>query len=345
MTGPNVFVGCDLSDKTASLCVLDVRGRVIARADVRLREPEMAAWFSRQPRARVVLEVGSHSAWVSRLLKRVGHEAIVANPRQVELIARSQRKTDKRDAELLARLGRADVSLLAPVQHRSEQVQADLVLIRARDVLVHARTKLVNHLRGSVKPFGARLPRATPEGIVNRATEHIPAELRKALEPVLDCIDQMNEQVKQYDHDIEQRAKDAYPQAERFERMLPGVGPITSLAYVLTIEDPARFKRSRAVGAYLGLTPRRRQSGERDPEGHVSKAGDPLLRRLLVQCAKAVLRRCPDSDLQRWGRSIAGRGRKAAANRAAVAVARKLAVVMHRLWVTGEEYRPLRSAA
>lgn len=345
MTGPNVFVGCDLSDKRASLCVIDARGRVIARADVRLREPELTAWFSRQPRARVVLEVGSHSAWVSRLIKRTGHEAVVANPRQVELIARSQRKTDKQDAELLARLGRADVSLLAPVQHRSEQVQTDLVVVRARDMLVSARAKLVNHLRGIVKPFGARLPRASPAGLVSRAGDHIPPPLRKALQPILDCIDQMNQEVKQYEHEIEQLARDVYPQAQRFEEMLPGVGPITSLAYVLTIEDPTRFKKSRAVGAYLGLTPRRRQSGERDPEGHISKAGDPLLRRLLLECSKSVLRRCPDSDLQRWGRSIAARGRKAAANRAAIAIARKLAVVMHRLWVTGDNYRPFRAAA
>ncbi len=120
MTGPNVFVGCDLSDKKAFLCVLDLRGAVIGRAEVRLREPELTAWLAQQPRARVVLEIGSHSAWVSRLVKRLGHEAVLANPRQVQLIARSQRKTDKHDAELLARLGRADLELLAPVQHRSE---------------------------------------------------------------------------------------------------------------------------------------------------------------------------------------------------------------------------------
>jgi len=345
MVGPNVFVGCDLSDKRASLCVVDARGRVIGRADLRLRERELSAWFSRQPRARVVLEVGSHSAWVSRLLRRLGHEAIVANPRRVELIARSQRKTDERDAELLARLGRADVTLLAPVQHRSEQVQLDLVTIRSRDMLVKTRAKLVSHLRGIVKPFGARIPRATPPVLPDRAEAAIEGPLQQALQPILECLRLMNEKVKLYDRMVEQRARDAYPEAERLSRTLPGIGPVTSLAYVLTIEDPTRFKKSRAVGPYLGLTPRRRQSGQRDPEGHISKAGDPLLRRLLLQCAKCVLRRCPDSDLQRWGRGLAARGRKAAANRAAVAVARKLAVLMHKLWVSGEEYRPLRAAA
>ena len=333
----SVFVGMDVGDKTSQLTVLDPCGRVIQTATIRTAPAAVAAWFTRCQRARVVLEVGTHSRWLARAITALGHDVVVANPRRTQLIANSRNKSDRRDAELLARLGRFDPQLLGPIQHRSEEAQGDLVVIRARDALVRERTRLINHARGIVKSFGVRLCRCSPESFHKRALDQVPDHLRPALGPIFSCIEVTNLQIVACEERIQRRAREAYPETARLEQV-SGVGPITSLAYVLTLEDPARFRNSRAVGAFVGLTSARRQSGDTDPECHITKAGDPLLRRLLVNCAHYVLSRGPESDLKRWGLALAMRGKKNAKKRAVVATARKLAVLLHRLWVTGEQY-------
>jgi transposase len=291
---------------------------------------------------RIAVEAGTHSPWVSRLLKECGHEVLVANPRKLRLVYENDRKDDEVDAEYLARLARLDPELLSPIQHRSAAVQQDLAVLRARDVLVRTRTKLVNHVRGSVKAVGQRLAGMSTETFGSRALAAIPPELRPALEPVIVAIRTLTEQIRRHDSWVEQEAQVRYPQSAVL-RQVPGVGPLTSVAYVLTLEDPKRFAESRMVGAYLGLSPKRAQSGQTDPQLRISKAGDGFLRRLLVGSAHYILGPFgPDSDLRRWGKSIAERGGKTAKKRAVVAVARKLAVLLHRLWVTQEAYEPLR---
>lgn len=339
-----VFIGCDLGDKYSHACVLDAGGSVVQKARLRTTAAAFREWFARWPRAQVVLEVGTHSRWASRAIRELGHDVIVANARNVQLISKSQRKTDKRDAELLARLGRHDPFLLGPISHRGEKAHSDLAVIKGRDVLVAARTQLVNHVRGMVKPFGVRVPRCQAESFSTRAQENLPAELARILTPVLRCLDAVQAQIDAYDLEITTMARERYPETARLTQV-DRVGPITSLAFVLTLEDPTRFKKSRTVGAFLGLATGKRQSGESDPETHITKAGDPLVRRLLVQCANQILTRGRDCDLKRWGLRIAARGRKAARNRAIVAVARKLAVLLHRLWVTGQTYEPLRNSS
>ncbi len=335
-----MFVGCDLGDKQTDFCILDRRGRIVEQGRVPTKGAAFSKKFRDLPRSRFVLEVGTHSRWVAELLRDLGHEVIVANPRQVKLISGRTKKTDRSDAELLARLGRADVTLLAPVQHRSREAQRDLAVLKARDILVRGRTRLVNFVRGSMKPLGLRLPKCDAAALPTRVADAVPAELAPALNPVVAAIGDLNVRIAALDEEIAQLGK-AHPEAARLAQV-PGVGPITSLAYVLTIEDPARFRRSRVAGAFLGLVPGKDQSGAHDPQKRVTRAGDPFLRRLLVQCAHCVLGwRGTASDLRTWGLGIAnGRG-KDPQKRAVVAVARKLAVLLHSLWASGERYQPI----
>lgn len=332
-------IGCDLGDKRSEICVLDADGNVKSRSTVRTTGRDMQLYFTREA-AHVVLEVGSHSRWVANLLSQLGHRVTVANPRRVKLISDSNNKTDRHDAELLARLGRADVKLLAPVQHRQRQSQADLAVAKARDVLVATRTRLMNHVRGTIKSFGLRLPACAAENFSRKTRELIPAELKPALDPVYETLERLEQQIREHDKMIERVAK-RYPEVEAICQ-LNGVGTLTALVFLLTIEDKNRFPNSRMVGAYLGLRPRKSQSCKVDPQLRITKAGDPFVRRLLVIAANYVLGPFgKDSDLRRWGLELAKRGSKNAKKRAKVAVARKLAVLMHRLWVTGEAYEPL----
>lgn len=332
-------IGCDLGDKKSDLCVLDADGNVLLRQSVRTTRKAMKEYFTR-PAAHVVIEVGGHSRWVSETLTRLGHRVTVANPRRLKLISQSDSKDDPKDAELLARLGRADAGLLAPVKHRTSQAQADLAVPKARDCLVATRTKLINHVRGTVKSFGERLPACKSESFAKRTSELIPPLLKPALEPIYQTLERINEQIREQDKMIERVAK-KYPDVEVISQP-SGVGTLTALVYVLTLEDKTRFANSRMAGAFIGLRPKRNKSGNSDPQLRITKAGDPFLRRLLVIGANYVLGPFgKDSDLRRWGLKLAERGGKNAKKRATVAVARKLAVLMHRLWVTGEAYEPL----
>jgi transposase len=293
---------------------------------------------------RVAIEAGTHSPWASRLLEGCGHEVLVANARKLRLIYSNKRKTDEVDAENLARLARVDPKLLYPLRHRGEESQAHIALIRSRDALVSSRTQLVNHVRGAVKSFGARLPKCPARSFHKRAQEHIPEALLAALAPVLEQIGSLTERIRDYDRRLEAIAKEHYPETELL-RQVEGIGPLTALTFVLTLEDPYRFEKSRCVGAYLGLVPARNQSGDRDPQKRISKEGDEMLRKLLVSCAHYILGPFgSDSDLRRHGEKIASRGAKNSKKRAVVAVARKLAVLLHSLWISGELYEPLRNA-
>ena len=294
---------------------------------------------------RIAIETGTHSPWVSRLLEECSHEVLVANARKLRLIYANKQKTDEVDAENLARLARLDPKLLYPLQHRGENAQAHMALIRSRQALVSCRTQLVNHVRGAVKSFGARLPKCPARSFHKRAAEHIPEALLPALEPVLEQIGSLTERIRDYERQLEAIAKERYPQETELLRQVEGVGPLTALTFVLTLEDPYRCEKSRSVGAYLGLVPASEKSGDRDPQRRISKEGDQMLRKLLVGSAHYILGPFGgDSDLRRHGQKIATRGGKNAKKRAAVAVARKLSVLLHRLWVSGEVYDPLYNA-
>jgi transposase len=343
-TTAKMTVGVDLGDQNSAYCVLDAEGDVLSEGTIRTTESGFAQQFQSMSPCRIALETGTHSPWVSRLLQKYGHDVVVANARQVRIIYDSDRKNDNVDARTLARLARIDKDLLHPIRHRSEKAQADLAILRARDALVQVRTKLMNCARGMVKSVGGRLPGASGECFAKKVREHVPDAVRDALTPVLDQIELLATQLREYDKRIEQMAKTEYAPTQLM-RQIPGVGVITSMAFTLTIDDPHRFSRSRDIAGYLGLLPRQSDSGESKPQLSITKAGDHMVRRLLVGCAHYVLGHFgPDSDLRRWGRSLMERGGKNAKKRAVVAVARKLAVLMHKLWVTGEVYEPLREA-
>jgi transposase len=339
---PELTVGLDMSDRWTSICVLDGQGDIVEEGRIQTSPDAFNRHFWALDMCRILMEVGTHSRWASKLLTDLGHDVIVANPWKVKLIAASIKKTDRSDAETLARLGRIDPKLLSPIKHRSTQAHADLAVIHARQSLIAARALLINHVRGAVKPFGARLPACDADVFHKKAAISIPVDLVPALKPLLDLVAHLTAEIMAADGQIHALACDRYPQTTVLQQV-QGVGPLISLTYVLTIGDPDRFRTSREVGPYLGLVPRRRESGDRSPELRISKAGDKYLRKLLVNGAHYILGyRGPDTDLRRWGLGHAAGG-KAAKKRAVVAVARKLAVLLHRLWVTGEVYVPLRS--
>jgi transposase len=336
--------GVDIGDRYCHICVLDGAGEVIEETRVRTKPEAIERYFHGKERMRVALEVGTHSPWISSLVAELDHEVLVANARKLRMIYENEQKDDRIDAEMLARVARLDPKLLAPIQHRGEDARAMLTVIRSRDILVQMRTKLVNHVRGTMKAFGGRMPSCST-GSFGKQVGEIPEELKPALMPVMEQIQELTRRLKDYDRRIEQTAKEEIPETEAL-RQVGGVGALTSLAYVLTLEDPGRFKSGRAVGSYLGLCPRRDKSGDADPQLHIAKTGDPYLRRLLVGSAHYILGPFgPDSDLRRWGLKLAERGGKNAKKRAAVAVARKLSVLLFRLWQTGEVYEPLRSSS
>lgn len=336
--------GIDLGDRHSHLCALDERGTVVEEGRLPSTPEGFRLRFTGMPRARVALEAGTHSPWVSALLQTLGHEVLVANTRKVRAIYDNDKKCDEVDAELLARIARTDPKLLSPIEHRDPRTRADLAMLRARTALVGSRTQLINHVRGLLKSFGVRLPACSTSTFPRRAAWRIPHDLRQALVPVLRMIADSTARIAASDSRIEQICRTRYPETERL-RQVDGIGPITSLMFVLTLEDPRRFRSSRAVGAYLGLRPGRSQSGDSDPELHITKAGDRELRRLLVQSAQHILGPFgKDSDLRRFGLTLAGRGGKSAKKRALIAVARKLAVLLHRLWIRCSDYDPLHHA-
>ncbi len=335
-------IGMDLGDKTSRICRLDEGGEVIREASVATTKKGMGQLFGAMPHCRIALEVGTHSPWVSRLLKSFGHEVIVANARQVKLISQSSRKDDKLDAQMLARLARMDPQLLRPIRHRSEEAQADLMTIRIRAALVEARTGLVNAARGLAKAMGERLPKCDADRMGEEKLTEVPEAMAERLKPLVKEVASLTERIQECDRKIEQIARDRYPET-KILRQISGVGPLIALTFVLTVEDKERFEKSRDVGCYVGLRPKRSESGERQPELRITKEGDVYLRQLLVQGAHCVLKeKAPDTDLKRWGSKLAARGGKNAKKRAIVAVARKLAILLHHLWATGEVYEPLR---
>jgi transposase len=342
MSHSTTTIGIDIGDKYCQVCVLDGAGATRKEMRVgttrRAIERALATW----PAARVVMETGTHSGWIARLLKGAGYDVIVAHARQVQLITQSDRKNDRFDAEQLARLGRVDPKLLRPVEPRCEQRARDMTVLRSRDALVRMRTLAINDARGLAKSLGNRLPACSSGSFPNRVRRELtdPAVFA-GLPEMLDVIERLSASIRALEQQIERMCRDQYPETALL-RQVAGIGSVTALAFALTIGDPQRFPKSRTVGSYLGLCPRQRDSGQRRSQLSITKGGDRQLRRLMVQAAHYILGPFgPDTELRRVGLRLAARGGKAAKKRAVVAVARKLAVLLHRLWVTGEQYQPL----
>jgi transposase len=337
-------IGLDVGDRSSFYCVLNGKGEVVLEAKVATRPEALKETFGRMPRSRIALETGTHSPWISRLLSELGHEAIVAHARDVRLIGESRRKDDKIDAQALARLARIDPQLLSPIQHRSAEAQADLSVIRARYALVRARTGLICAARGLTKSFGERICGRNVKTFGPAMGETLSPPLRVALAPMLTALETITEQIREYDEQIDKLGEEKYPDVALLKQV-KGVGTLIALTYILTLEDPRRFRKSRDAACYVGLQPGRRSSGQSEPQQHITREGDSYLRMVLVQGAQHILGPFgEDSDLRRWGLKLAERGGRNGKKRAIVAVARKLAVLLHHLWISCEAYEPLHNA-
>jgi transposase len=335
----------DLGDRHSELCVLDAAGTVQQRATIRTTADGLTHGLAPYAGARVVLEVGTHSPWVSRHLTQQGHDVVVANPGHVRRIGGVVQKSDGIDAELLARLGRADPALLRPIVHRGAAVQRDRALLRVRDHVVRMRTGLILQARGLAKALGTPLPRCGAKSFATRMRTAAVEEVFPGMTTVCEVVAALTQQVRTLNAMVARVTHERYPETSRL-RQVTGVGPITALAYVVTLEDPRRVARSRNVGPYLGLSPKRYQSGTIDRALGITKAGDVFMRRTLVQAAQYILGPFgPDTALRRFGLRLMARGGRAPRKRAVIAVARKLAVLLHRLWITGERYEPLRGVS
>jgi transposase len=318
---------------------MDPKGRIVSRDEISTTRAALKAKFGAMNRARIVLEACGQSNWIARLLESFGHEVYVANPRQLHLISKSVKKTDRNDAHLLARIGRADLGLLQPTHLRDQSSIEARTVLNARRNLVQVRTRLINSVRASAKGFGQKLKTCGSDNFATIATGGLSPDLRALIQPQLDTLVFLQQQIERYDEEIEKLGRERFPQTALL-RPIFGVGPQIALAFVAAIDDPKRFARSRDVGPYLGLTPRRDQSGDSDPKLRISKHGDGGMRSLLVSAAAHVLRKnAPDSDLKRFGLRIQGPSPTPRSRaRARIAVARKLAVLMHRLLRNGEVY-------
>lgn len=338
-------IGIDLGDVWSHYCTLNQQGEVIDRGRFRTTPKAIEKWFVDVPHARVAMEAGVHSIWISEQLQELGHEVIVANVRELRAISHSDRKSDQVDAEKLARYARLDPNILRPIAHRTVEQQQALTLIRARALMVRLRTAAINAVRGLTKACGFRMPASATPCFAQRSMAAMPPGLGQALAPVLQQIAEMTVKIKQYDRQIQLLGQTEYPETQALLKV-HGIGHLTALTFVLTIGNKYRFKRSRDVGCYLGLRPMRSQSGEHDPQLGITHAGNAYLRSLLIECSNHILRpQGKDSALRQWGLHLAARGGKQARSKAVVAVARKLAVLLHRLWITQEPYMPFYAAA
>lgn len=336
-------VGLDLGDKNHEICELNWDGENTLTKSIKNDSGSLNRFFDRYPKpaeVRVAMECGTSSPWISDILKTRGFQVYVGNPRKMRAIWDTDNKTDERDAEMIARIARFDLKLLYPIKHRSKEAQMDLAVLKARDGIVRNRTALINEIRGICKSAGTGLPKCSADSFASKSKDFIPKGLQPALLPLIMMIDAQTKLLRHYDKLIGEECE-KYSETKAL-RKIAGVGPLTALGFILTLEEPSRFAKSRDVGPYLGLVPKRDKSGEMDKPLGITKAGNGYQRRLLVGAAQYILGAFgPPCDLRRYGERIAGDGKnKIRKRKAVVAVARKLAVLLHHLWKTGDEYDP-----
>jgi len=337
-------IGLDLGDRSHHVCVLDAAGQIVREGALANSRPALAKLLADFANATVALEAGTHSPWISRYLTGLGAKVLVANPRKLHAISHSERKCDRRDAQMLARLARVDPALLYPIEHGTAQAQHDLLGLKLRDALVRTRVNLINAVRFTLKSLGYSVRKPSSESFHKTVLADVPADCLPVIQPLLTVLAQVTEQIKGMERDLVQRGKKDYPVTQRLQQ-ITGVGPLTALCFVLKIGDPHRFSRGRDVGAYLGLCPRRDQSGGTDKQLRISKCGDGLLRRLLVSAAHYVLGPFgPPCALREHGQRLTGTGSAREKKRAVIAVARKLAVLLLSLWKHGTNYEPRATA-
>ena len=333
-----ITIGLDLGDRRHTYYVLDGAGKMAREGSLGNTREQLATMARSYPGATVVMEAGTHSPWVSRFLQELGLRVIVANPRKTRAIYQNERKSDRRDAMMLARLARMDPTLLHPVEHGSQEAQQDMLQLKLRDSLVRARVALINAVRFTLKSLGYPVSNPSSERFHKLVLSEVPESIGEMIAHNVAAIAELTQRIKALDVSISRLAAERYPETIYLQQV-SGVGPITSLYFVLKVGNPGRFQRTRDIGAFLGLCPRRDQSGETDKELRISKCGDQYLRCLLVNAAQYILGPFgTDSALREHGLRLAQEGTARAKKRAVVAVARKLAVLLLTLWKSREPY-------
>ena len=337
-------IGFDLGAKTSSYSVLGGGGAVVDEGSVPMSPKRVREFFTEQPQSRVVIEASGSSRWTAKIAIELGHEVIIANPRKLHHITKSYTKSDGNDAFRLADLGQVRPRLLSPVRLRSDKAHSGRMHQRVRTQLISNRTALINCVRGCARSLGHALPSCSTRVFYKRARTALPTADLEVLTPLLDQLEALAKQIDSCDQKTKLLGANEFPEAGIL-RQISGVGPVLSLAFVCSIDEPKAFKNSRSVGAFFGLAPKSRQSGDSSPQLRISKQGDPETRRLLVSAATYILGPFgEDCDLRRYGQRIAASGSQAARAKARIAVARKLAVLLHRLLITGEEYEPQKNS-
>ena len=338
-------LGLDLGDRSHPVCVLDATGQIVREGTLLNPRSELAKLLAEFPGATVALEAGTPSPWISRYLTDWGAHVLVANPRKLHAISRSERKCDQRDAPMLARWARVDPALLHPLEHGTAQAQHDLLGLKLRDALVRTRVNLINAVRFTLKSLGHPVRNPSGEAFHKSVLADVPADGLPVVQPLLVVLAQIGAQLKELERALVHRSRRDYPVTQRLPQ-IAGVGPLTALGFGLKIGDPARLGRRRDVGAYLGLCPRRDPSGGTDKQLRLGKCGDGLLRRLLVSAAHYILGPFgPACALREPGQRLTGTGSAREQKRAVVAVARKLAGRLRSLWKPGTDYEPRVSLA
>ena len=331
-------IGLDLGDRRHTYYVLDGAGKMAREGSLGNTREQLATMARSYPGATVVMEAGTHSPWVSRFLQELGLRVIVANPRKTRAIYQNERKSDRRDAMMLARLARMDPTLLHLVEHGSQEAQQDMLQLKLRDSLVRARVALINAVRFTLKSLGYPVSNPSSERFHKLVLSEVPESIGEMIAQNVAAIAELTQRIKALEVSISRLAAERYPETIYLQQV-SGVGPITSLYFVLKVGTPGRFQRTRDIGAFLGLCPRRDQSGETDKELRISKCGDQYLRGLLVNAAQYILGPFgTDSALREHGLRLAQEGTARAKKRAVVAVARKLAVLLLTLWKSREPY-------
>ena len=331
------YVGFDVSKEETTFCVKDKEGKVLARGKA-ASDPEALLEALKKHTLcpeRIVLETGSMSAWLARGLRRYGLPVEVIDAREAHMAMRlKHNKTDANDAEVLAEMARTGFYRAVAVS--SERSQEHRMMLKARSQLVRQHRDTANAIRGLLGSFGIRFAKGMGKlaARVREALRNRP-ELAEIIEPLLSVMDTLKKEIARLDTLVAERAE-ADPSC-RLLMSVPGVGPVTALAFVATIDDTERFGCSRSVGAYLGLTPRRHQSGETDYYGRITKNGNSMVRTLLYEAANNMLTVVRKAHpLKDWARRIK---KRSSHKKACVALARKLAVIMHRMLITGEPFR------
>jgi len=332
------FVGLDVSQKMTAICVVDGVGLRLWRGQCPTVPERIADMVRRQAGdgARIGIETGAMTPWLVHELRNVGLDVVCLDARHARAALKMQiNKTDQNDAEGLAQIVRTGWFRAVHVKSfDSHRVRA---LLGARTQLVGMTTRLSNHIRGVLKTFGL-LPGAMRGLPFDRKVEALlveHADVALIVQPMLVAWRQLRVQIKAFDKAIRKLVRSNT--TCRLLMSVPGIGVLSALAYVSTVEDPERFARSRSVGAHLGLTPRQYQSGEVDRSGRISKCGDNLARTLLYEAAGVVLSRVKrDSGLKIWAQAIA---KRSGSGKAKVALARKLSVILHSIWRSGQPFR------